>query len=122
MNELDRMGIYKIVNTETNDFYIGSTFLSLDQRMQTYKSEYKRGLKKKLFDCMNKHGGIQNFEYLLIDTIQSDNRNELIDLEREWQLKLKPTLNTNVAGGSDKNRKRILKRRSKNEQSNEIDI
>jgi len=110
--------IYRIecIDKSITEFYIGSTGLSIPTRLNTYKTEYNRGFKKKLYEFMRENGGLDNFELIVIDTIRTFNKDSVTDLEREWQMRLNPELNTYIAGGSDINRQRTLRRRTKKDE------
>ena len=84
--------IYKLVSSETDDIYIGSTCTDLMKRKGKHKSDYKSwkdGTQKhttassKLFDL----GGC--VEIILIETYPCKNKNELSAREQHWMDKLK---------------------------------
>lgn len=64
-------GIYKIINTITGDFYIGSTTESFNKRWSKHKSDYNKSLNGYrqvcpiLYNAFSKYG-IENFKMLYI--------------------------------------------------------
>jgi hypothetical protein len=48
MPDYQNSKIYKIIDLETNECYIGSTVLALSQRLAQHVSTYKRWFRKKL--------------------------------------------------------------------------
>ena len=75
--------IYKIISSMTDKIYIGSTCLSLEQRLAIHKSSYKVFLN-------GKRRNVSSFEIvkyedcmiLLIEEIQYESNNQLLDRER----------------------------------------
>lgn len=45
--DLDEYGIYKVINTINNNFYIGSTTESFHKRINTHKASYNKWIRDK---------------------------------------------------------------------------
>ena len=83
--------IYKIVNTKTEDIYIGSTIQELKDRFKSHRSNAKLGKTEKLYECMTTNG-IENFFIELLEELDIT-KCELGVKEREYYKKYKPSLN-----------------------------
>ena len=84
--------IYKITNTKTNDFYIGSTIQTLKNRFKAHKTNAKQNKYGKLYDCIRENG-IENFTIEMIDEFEFEKHDEIGKKEIEYFTTLKPTLN-----------------------------
>lgn len=87
--------IYKIVNTKTPDFYIGSTIQELKNRFKTHKSNAKLGKTEKLYDFMRFHG-LEFFSIELLEEFEVNSKSDLGIKEKEYYINLKPTLNMKI--------------------------
>ena len=89
-------GVYKITNTITGDFYIGSS-LDIKKRWRSHRSSatwaYNTGMK--LYQVFMKYG-LNNFAFEIIE--KTDNLHER---EQYWIDKLQPTYNSKRANGWD---------------------
>lgn len=99
-------GVYKITNTITGDFYIGSS-KNIEKRWASHKcvSVWKRRLGMKLYQAFIKYG-LDNFIFEIIE--------ETVDLclrEQYWIDKLKPVYNSMYAKGWNTERYRETNRR-----------
>ena len=92
MNKIS--GVYKITNTLTGDFYIGSS-KNIMQRWATHKSPSNciRQPKSRLYQDMTKYGS-NNFTFEIIE--ETDNRKER---EQYWIEQLNPSYNSINAKG-----------------------
>jgi len=81
--------IYKIVNTKTEDIYIGSTIQSLKNRFKAHRSSAKLGKPGTLYDSIRKIG----VEYFSIESIEECKVEELDRKEKEYYEKIEPSLN-----------------------------
>jgi group I intron endonuclease len=70
--ELKLYGIYKILNTITNDFYIGSTIESFNKRKSKHIYDFKNNKKncKKLYNSILKYN-IENFEFIILKAFKN---------------------------------------------------
>ena len=68
------MFIYKITNTQTQEFYIGQTIKNIEYRFRKHKEMSIRGGGYKLHNAMRKYG-VENFIIEILDT--ATNLNEL---------------------------------------------
>ena len=68
--------IYKIVNTENDKFYVGSTTVQLHQRMSRHREKQ---------DCSSKLvGDLYKCKIILIESFQCNNKQESLKKEREY--------------------------------------
>ena len=91
-------GIYKITNTITNDFYIGSS-KNVKHRWANHKcpSRWKNYPNSQLYKDMKKYG-VENFEFEILAEVEPE---ELKETEQEFIETLKPTYNNRNANGLD---------------------
>ena len=103
-------GIYKITNTITGDFYIGSS-KNIEKRWASHKSPsvHKQRPNSKLYKAMAQYGR-DNFTIEVIE--KTDN---LREREQYWIEYLKPSYNNIRANGIDIKRKKETTRRYKKE-------
>jgi hypothetical protein len=87
--------IYKIIckDRKIKDFYIGSTTSKLSSRKNMHKTCYKKN-DNKLYNFMKNNGGFDNFEFVIIQEYPTNNLKKLRDIENEYQLIFKPSLNS----------------------------
>ena len=99
--------VYKITNTITGDFYIGSS-KDIKRRWRQHKSHstWKKYPNKKLYHDMQKYG-LNNFAFEILAEIEAD---KLKETEQEFIETLKPTYNQMNAKGLD-----VEKRKEYNE-------
>ena len=82
--------IYKIICNITEEIYIGSTCVSLSQRLAGHKNNYKKwknGKNKKKtnsFDIIDRN----NYSIILLEDYPCNNKEKLLQKEREWIEKL----------------------------------
>ena len=91
-------GVYKITNTVTGEFYIGSSN-DVKQRLACHKckSTWKNHPNNPLYKDMQKYG-VDKFEFQVIAEIEIE---QLKKTEQEFIEKLKPTYNSCNAKGLD---------------------
>ena len=92
------IGVYKITNTITGDFYIGSS-KNVKQRFASHKrkSTWKQYPNKQLYQDMQKYG-VDKFEFQIIAEVEED---KLKETEQQFIETLKPTYNNRNANGLD---------------------
>ena len=103
-------GVYKITNTITGDFYVGSS-KNIKKRWSNHKSPYNWKLHPnvKLYKAMASYG-LDNFTFeVLEETTDLHNR------EQYWIDKLKPVYNSMYAKGCDAKRRKETSKRCKKE-------
>ena len=90
--------VYKILNTETDDVYVGSTTGMLCRRLSKRKAamRYRTNSKMKLLELMKEHGE-DNFYIGLLENYPCGTKEELNARERYWGRQL-GTLNHIVRG------------------------
>ena len=91
-------GIYKITNTITGDFYIGSS-KNVNERWASHKctSTWKNYPNKQLYQDMQKYG-LDKFEFQIIAEVEAK---KLKEMEQQFIETLKPTYNNYRANGWD---------------------
>ena len=91
-------GIYKITNTVTGDFYIGSS-KNIKQRWKEHKwqSTWNKCKNNPMYLDFQKYG-IDKFEFQVIAEVEEDS---LKEKEQQFIETLKPTYNSNNANGWD---------------------
>ena len=90
--------VYKIINTVTNDFYIGSS-KDVKRRWKEHKckSIWKKCPNNLLYQDMQKYG-IDKFEFEILAEVEEG---KLKKIEQEFIEELKPIYNSNRAKGLD---------------------
>ena len=90
--------VYKITNTVTNDFYIGSS-KDVKSRWAVHKcqSVWKNYPNKQLYQDMRKYS-VDKFEFQVIEEVEPE---KLKETEQQFIEMLKPTYNSNNASGWD---------------------
>ena len=98
MAEMKISGVYKIVNTITGDFYIGSS-KNIKQRWRRHKSlsSWKKCPNNPMYLDMQKYG-LDYFEFEILKEAEPD---KLKEAEQQFIEKLKPTYNNYRAKGFD---------------------
>ena len=90
--------VYKITNTITNDFYIGSSN-NVKRRFAEHKckSSWKKYPNKQLYQDMQKYG-TDKFVFEILEEVEPD---KLKETEQQFIETLKPTYNDRNANGWD---------------------
>ena len=88
--------IYKLksTNPEVKEFYVGSTITELRKRINVHKNHYKKGMKSKVYNYIRDNGGWDSWEFEIIQEHITKDLTKLRDIENEYCLILKPTLNS----------------------------
>ena len=106
--------IYKIWYADSpNEIYVGSTKRNLAQRMGDHRRHAKSGIPYKVYTIMREKG-INNFEYVMLDSKLVRNRDEQMAFEQKYLDKLKPTLNSCRAVKNGDTRMLYFRERRKN--------
>ena len=107
-------GVYKITNTVTNDFYIGSS-KDVKHRLSVHKcpSTWKKCPNKQLYQDMRKYG-VDKFELQILTEVEVTH---LKETEQQFIEMLKPTYNSNNANGLNIERRKEYQKEYK--QNNE---
>ena len=97
------IGIYKITNTITGDFYIGSS-KNVKQRWKYHKCKYSwnKQPNNQLYQDMQKYG-LDKFEFQVIEEVEIG---QLKEKEQQFIETLKPTYNNINAKGRDAERRK----------------
>ena len=100
-------GIYKIINTVTGDFYIGSS-KNVKRRWTAHKrqSVWKNCPNNQMYLDMQKYG-IDKFEFEIIEEVEIDS---LKEIEQQFIETLKPSYNQMNAKGLDLGRRKKYKK------------
>ena len=96
-------GIYKITNTITNDFYIGSS-KDVKQRWAVHKcpSKWNECQNNQMYLDMQKYG-VDKFSFQILEVVEPE---ELKETEQQFIEMLKPTYNRCNAKGIDVERRK----------------
>lgn len=91
-------GVYKITNTVTNDFYIGSS-KNVKLRWANHKcpSAWKKCPNNPMYLDMKKYG-IDKFDFQILEEVEPE---QLKEKEQQFIEKLQPTYNNRRANGLD---------------------
>lgn len=90
--------VYKIVNTEDDEIYVGCTKLLLRRRWSRHLYALKKHPDRKLYKYMNDIG-VKHFRIELIETRGCETELAGHKFEQHWINKLEPALNTRRAEG-----------------------
>ena len=104
-------GIYKITNTITNDFYIGSS-KNVKNRWAHHKipSTWNRQPNSQLYKDMKKFG-VDKFSFEILAEVEEG---QLKEMEQQFIEKMHPTYNSNRANGLDIERRKESNRKANN--------
>ena len=96
-------GVYKITNTITGDFYIGSS-KNVKQRWRSHKckSVWKRQPNNQMYQDMQKYG----LESFIFEVLEEAEEEKLKEKEQQFIEMLQPTYNSNRAKGWDFERRK----------------
>ena len=114
---METSAVYKITNTITGKFYIGSN-KNKKSRFAVHKcqSVWKNNPNKQLYQDMRKYG-VDNFEFKILAEVEPD---KLKEKEQQFIETLKPAYNSNNANGIDTERcKEYQKKYQKSEKFKE---
>ena len=91
--------IYKIYNTINDDMHVGSTTLTLCERMRDHRKCVNNGAKNHLliYKAFREHG-VDNFYIELVEKCPCNYKDELRKKEGEYIRELEPSLNIRIAG------------------------
>ena len=103
MAEMKISGVYKITNTITGDFYIGSS-KNIKHRWAQHKckSTWNKQPNNPMYIDMQKYG-VDNFDFQILEEVEEG---KLKDAEQKFIETLKPTYNDRNANGWDIERKK----------------
>ena len=104
ISKYDSGKIYKIVNNQNSDIYVGSTTMELEQRMIKHKCDAKqRPNLSKFYTYMNEIG-INNFDIELLEEYPCETKEELLIREGEL-IKKFGNLNQRIEGRTEEDKK-----------------
>ena len=106
--------VYKITNTITNDFYIGSS-KDVKSRWESHKwpSVWNKCPNNPMYQDMNKYG-LDKFDFEILVEVEEGS---LKETEQQFIETLKPTYNSNRAKGLDIERKKEYQKSDKGKES-----
>ena len=109
--------VYKITNTVTGDFYIGSS-KNVKSRWATHKcpSTWKNCPNKQLYKDMQKYS-VDKFEFDILCEVESE---RLKETEQKFIEMLKPTYNSNNANGLDIERQKKYNKKYNEKYHNQL--
>lgn len=93
-NKFSRGKIYKLVNSNDNLIYVGSTCCSLPQRYYLHKTMAAAYPERKSYQHLNTVGW-RNVRIELLQAFPCTSQDELRTREAHWQNELRPALNKN---------------------------
>jgi hypothetical protein len=108
MLNYNQSSIYKLFCKDLNitEIYIGSTTNFIRRRLEHRKNSNSNGNKDKsamrLYKFIKANGFWGNWEMVLLETYNCDNKIELQTRERYWIEELKPKLNSQIPGRTQK--------------------
>jgi hypothetical protein len=108
INKYAEAKIYKLVNTVTNQEYVGCTTTTLTKRKTKHKCAARGDYRRKLHAHLNSVGW-ENVSIVLVEDYKCGNRDELNARVHYWVRLLKPALNTVVPTRTTK--QRVIDRR-----------
>ena len=88
--------IYKLVNSEDDEIYVGSTCGTLRRRKSGHKSDAKKHPNQRVYAHLNAVGW-ENVRIILVEAVDCENRDELRRHEQHWIEILRPGLNRHPA-------------------------
>lgn len=100
--------IYKIINDQTNDIYVGSTCQPLSKRMAKHRSDCKMIPDRPVYKKMTEIG-IGHFKIILVEDYPCTKKEELVAREQHWIDLLKPSMNSRNANGINLEKHKISK-------------
>jgi group I intron endonuclease len=107
MNKYEHGKIYKLVNNNDSEIYVGSTHYPLSIRFNLHKSHAKgKNKNNKVYNHLN-HVGFDNVRIELIEEYPCESKRELEQRERYWIETLKPNLNKNMPSRTQEEIKEI---------------
>jgi len=96
--------IYKIINDINDEIYVGSTVLTLAQRLGHHKEASVKCPNTKIYKFIRDNGGWSHFKIILIEDYPCERKEQLLMREQYYKETLKATLNNNNCFGQDKER------------------
>ena len=111
------IGVYKITNTVTGDFYIGSS-KDVKRRWANHKCKSKWNEKpnSQLYQDMRKYG-LDKFDFQVIEEVEIE---KLKETEQQFIEMLKPTYNNYYANGWDIERRKEAQRKAVSKYDNQL--
>lgn len=100
--------VYKIVNTQNDYVYVGSTKQTLSRRMATHRSACKRGNNKKLYKMMRRIG-VEHFKIVLLEIVEFEDIYELRKKEDDYIGKFEKKTNMRKAVRINENTNSAIK-------------
>ena len=118
-SQLNSVGIYKIINTITKDFYIGSATRNFKERFKEHSRYYEQWKNKELkrshhpilWNAFNKYD-ISNFKIEILKELNGKTKEEILKEEETFILTLKPCYNIcqhPIVGGSPNKGRKLSK-------------
>ena len=113
-------GIYKITNTVTGDFYIGSS-KNVKRRWRNHKcsSKWNEKPNNPMYLDMQKYG-VDKFELEILEVVEEVESDKLKEKEQEFIELLKPTYNNRNANGWNTERYKESNKKYKKEYNDQL--
>jgi group I intron endonuclease len=91
-------GVYKITNTKTGEFYVGSTAIAFSTRWSQWKANFYHGrLNERLLADLGRFNA-SDFSFSIIECVSDESR--VLEREQYWIDKLRPYYNICPKAGS----------------------
>lgn len=84
--------VYKIFWDDKDDIYVGSTKNTLSRRIAQHRATHKSGSKYNLYKAIDNNG--LNFNYVILESYDVENNEEMRKHEQYWKDKINANLNT----------------------------
>lgn len=113
MENINKFGVYMILNILNDKKYIGSTTVSFKKRWWSHKASLRHNKHKNVYlqNSWNKYGE-DNFKFIILDII--DDKNLVLQQEQQWIEKYNFSrlynINENATGGNQFSEETIKKR------------
>jgi hypothetical protein len=92
MSRYQNAKVYKLVNDTDDEFYIGSTSMSLAKRKSSHKAMAKIQVNRRVYAHLNEVGW-EHVRIVLVEAYPCENKQELLRREQHWMDELSPSLN-----------------------------
>jgi len=106
VKDYSKSKIYKIVHDTRNEFYVGSTNVSLSERIACHKRMSHRCQNRKFYKFVSDHGGWGHFMIVLLENYPCAGRKQLLEREQYYIDVLKSSLNDKNSSGRDVERQK----------------
>lgn len=89
--------VYKLFSESCDSFYVGSTRMTLRQRLVKHRSKANEAPNRRVYKCIQENGGFSQWKIEPLEMVESDCGSERRRREQFYIDTLKPDLNTYLA-------------------------